>query len=447
MTRLEGRRIALASVAPAPSTHAGLWLDKFLRVLSPETEQDKNAIRDLLVDACRTAVPEGYARAFERRRQMLQALDGGVEGGITRVWEAEAQGRLIVALGTQALRETNIALLHTWGVPCIPGSALKGLASATAHRHGRAPAWNKAGEAKLEQGADHKVLFGDTTSAGYVVFHDAWWIPEGATTLPLELDVMTVHHAEYYGGGNAAPADWDEPTPVGFLTAQGTYLVALSGPEEWVMRAGEWLKLGLEREGIGAKTQAGYGRMTLARKPSDQERDLEQRIARLRKLPARHQGAPTAAQHMQALREAWPEPSLRPVVLEVGKALAQADPGFWRKWAVDTRRTGEERAFLEEIQMIPPSPPPAPSPAATAAPAPPSVEEWVEAAAWVVRDKQGRAEVVIEPQGKSPLRRKIKDVVIDGDGLREALEGATVAARIKVAARLEKGKLCGMRWP
>lgn len=360
----DGRRAAVARVARDGSTHAGLWLDKYLGELRrPDGEKGEasgEAIRALLEEAASTPVPEGYAAALARRRALIERLDGGVEGGVTRLFAAEARGRLVVGLGAQSVRETNVALLHTWGVPFLPGSALKGLASAAAHAlSGEATTWKKAGTER-SQGADHVLLFGDTTQAGYVVFHDAWWVPSpNDTTLPLDLDVMTVHHPDYYRDGAAAPADWDEPNPVAFLTARGRYLVALSGPEAWVARAREWLELGLAELGLGAKTQAGYGRMSLT--PELTQREIAEaagrekhkgRLATLAGLPAQHKGAPTAKQHIQKLREALEAGVPAAEVYAIARALFRRDPKFWRGWAREAKRTDDERAFVETSAML-----------------------------------------------------------------------------------------------
>ena len=359
----DGRRNATCELTRDASIHAGLLLDKYLsaqRLPGPEkSEETGTAIRALLVEAAGTHVPEGYPVALERRRALLEAFDGGVEGGVTRLFTAEARGWIVVGLGTQSVRETNVALQHTWGVPFLPGSALKGLASAAAHRLAGDATWEKARE-EQKQGEDHALLFGDTTSAGVVVFHDAWWMPAPSDkTLPLDLDVMTVHHADYYRDGKSAPADWDEPNPVAFLTARGKYQVALSGPEAWVLRAGEWLKAGLDELGLGAKTQAGYGRMSLSLALT--QREIEQtaqqqkhkaRLATLAGLPAQHKGAGTAQLHIQRLREAIAEGAPAAAVHEIALDLFKRDPGFWRKWAVEERRTPEEKRFMSESGML-----------------------------------------------------------------------------------------------
>lgn len=234
-------------------THAGLWLDKFL----PDVEKGAEGHPPHLLQLTEILVPEEYRRFFVRWRKAVEAL-----GPATRTAEAKVLGRMVAGLGAESVLETSIALHRTYGVPYIPGSSLKGLAAAAAHQGLADPQWRKASKG-VEIGAFHRILFGDQESSGEVTFHDALWIPEGST-LPLDLDVMTVHHPDYYQGKDNAPAaDWDSPTPVAFLTAHGRYLLAVTGPQEWAETAMAILKIAVEENGAGAKTAAGYGRMQL----------------------------------------------------------------------------------------------------------------------------------------------------------------------------------------
>ena len=141
----DGRRVAVRRAERDGTTHAGLWLDKYLPTLrlpgADEAADAGTAIRALLQEAAGTPVPEGYLAALGRRRALIERLDGGVSGGVTRLFTAEARGRLVIGLGTQSVRETNLALLHTWGVPYLPGSARKGLASAAALKLSGEGAW------------------------------------------------------------------------------------------------------------------------------------------------------------------------------------------------------------------------------------------------------------------------------------------------------------------
>lgn len=250
------RRQILGSMKAAATTNAALWLEK-----GPENVEDKGPGRQSHFEQLAgIRVSEQYPRFFARWRSSLEALEPHTE-----TVEATVLGRMVVGLGAESVLETAVALHRTYGVPYIPGSALKGLAAAAAHKHLENPDWRKVKD-DGKMGESHQILFGNQESSGYVTFHDALWVPDG-DRLPLDLDVMTVHHPEYYQGEESPPADWDSPNPVAFLSARGKYLLAVTGPEEWVGAAVDILKDALEKDGIGAKTAAGYGRMKVHRAP------------------------------------------------------------------------------------------------------------------------------------------------------------------------------------
>jgi CRISPR-associated protein Cmr6 len=242
------RRQELKTVTIGQTTHPGLWLDKYLKK-QVEGGGD-NAKADHFKAAARSPVPAAYKTFFERWTKSLDAA-----GAVSQF--AKAQGRLAIGLGNESVLETAITLHRTYGVPYIPGSALKGLAAHYAHM---------CLDTKWRKGSDaYNTLFGETTEAGYVTFLDALYVPGSSKgDQPLALDVITVHHPDYYQGKNSPPADWDSPTPIPFLSATGSYLIALHGAESWVEAAFEILGLALKEEGIGAKTSSGYGRMTLS---------------------------------------------------------------------------------------------------------------------------------------------------------------------------------------
>ncbi|MCS6912331.1 MAG: type III-B CRISPR module RAMP protein Cmr6 [Myxococcota bacterium] len=248
------RRRVLQKLEPRPDTHAGLWMDRYLKISSDSrTGQEEAAAAAKarhLLELAQVRVPLGYPEAFQRRRDGLLAQGA-------RVATAECVGRLVVGLGAKGPLEVGLHLDHTWGVPVLPGSALKGLCVRAADLLVVDPAWRRQAES-------HRELFGARDHQGAVVFHDAWWDPQGQDHLPLHLDVMTVHHPDYYqGGGQSPPADTDSPTPVPFISVTGRFLVAVSGTEQACEAALSILKLGLLELGLGAKTNAGYGRLHL----------------------------------------------------------------------------------------------------------------------------------------------------------------------------------------
>lgn len=446
-----GLRRSLANVTHAPDTNAGLWHDVYVPTLrsaeEPRAEaQEKTSsgevLRAHLDQTAGGAVPEGYSRAFTERETLLRALLGGVEGGVTRCFTVAALGRMVVGLGAQSVTETNVALLRAWGVPYIPGSALKGLASSAAHRRGGA-SWARA-EVDREGGTDSRALFGDTTSAGLVTFHDAWWVPEGAK-LPIDLDVMTVHHADYYGGRASAPADWDEPTPVSFLTTSGSYVVALSGPSEWIAAAKAWLEIGLREDGIGAKTHAGYGRMLLTERLSEEERRGRQLIEGISILPAQHRGATTARQHIEKLRDALEKGADDASVAAVAAALYAKEPTFWQKWSRSSERTDSERELIARLRMEPKATERVAEENTAASAAPTRAEiAWQAAQAWLGLEKN--RPTVFARVGERRLKpQEARHLELDDD-LRAALRCATEKNGMEVEAQVTAvGKLVAVR--
>ncbi len=240
--------------------HPGLWLDKFLK---EQTEQGgENTYTAHFEAATHIPVAPAYKKFYDRWEKMLKTAGA-------RVAKATTLGRLVIGLGAESVLENAITLHRTYGVPIIPGSALKGLAAAYARNRLEDEAWRVKTDQQgkiVHMGEAYKILFGDTTSAGYVTFFDALYVPCSATgDKPLALDVVTVHHPDYYQGKNNPPADWDSPNPVPFVSVRSgiKFLVALAGPDEWVDAAFQILALALAEEGIGAKTNSGYGRMMI----------------------------------------------------------------------------------------------------------------------------------------------------------------------------------------
>lgn len=243
----------------------GLWLDKYIGSLerysastqASDTEQSPQ--RQLVEEIAGLPVSDLYKAFFQRWSEDL-----GESGA--RVATFRARSPLAIGLGNESVLETSIALHRIYGLPYLPGSALKGLAAAYARLMG-GNEWQPGEEA-------YQTVFGETASSGHIVFLDALYKPAEtqAEEYPLRIDVITVHHSNYYKGLDAQkkiapPADWDSPNPVSFLSARGSYLVALNADSEllnrelWLDAALSLLTEALLALGIGAKTSSGYGRM------------------------------------------------------------------------------------------------------------------------------------------------------------------------------------------
>ena len=271
---MQARRNRIGSANRTQASHAGLLLSRYLSHAVPAknaSEAEKRAHQDdkrqLHRDAM-SATASGqkcYALAYDRWMISLPCENSEV---------LSVQGRLIVGLGGENVLETGITLHHTYGVPIIPGSALKGLAS-----HYCDQVWGA--DAKFKKaGEHHKVLFGATDDSGHIIFHDAWITPESLRSdgrTGLVLDVMTPHHGDYYSdkifeaGDNRGklipPTDFDDPNPVTFLSVAGAFHIAVScdvpgeAGDHWAKLALDLLKEALHEWGVGGKTSSGYGRL------------------------------------------------------------------------------------------------------------------------------------------------------------------------------------------
>lgn len=224
----------------------GLVLDRY----QCRTRADADAMGRLLDRVCSSPPPPLYRDAFAEWRRTILALPG------VRAQEFGARTRLIVGLGSESVRETGITLLRPYGVPVLPGSALKGLARRYAQEF-----------LDPSQRDALRYLFGEQAMASYLTYLDAWYVPDSAPgDQPLCRDVITVHHPRYYAsqGKDRAPWDFDDPNPVPFIAAQGRYLVAVLAPDagaEWAEQALRVLTQALGDWGIGGKTSSGYGRL------------------------------------------------------------------------------------------------------------------------------------------------------------------------------------------
>ena len=234
---------ALYATARRAAPHAGLLLQQGW---AEHVEGEAKAKH--VQKVCEVNVGSFYNRAFRRWE--------GATADQTRFRQRtlDLKSRLFIGTAGGGALETSCAISHSYGVPYIPGSSVKGVVNT---------------HARQRLGNDHKVcdeLFGsgaDTERpaglAGLIRFHDAWWVPRSAKA-PLVPEVVTSHHPDYYSKDGKSPAtDFDSPVPNAQVAVQGSFLFVLEGPNAWLGLAVEVLEDALLARGIGAKTRAGYG--------------------------------------------------------------------------------------------------------------------------------------------------------------------------------------------
>ena len=328
MRRQQERQKQPSSILPLPREvrqvadngnrcdNIGLWLDRFLTVNLQNWEITQEAKR-------RHHLMELVRRRESQIKEELNALQNRHEAMLkwyehrdfaVRCIKAKPVWRFVVGLGAAHVLETGITLHRLFGLPIIPGSALKGAARTWAllklaeelgvpilspteaaaksqtplekfeavilsqESEGEqatllsqllqdstipneAPIRNLSLQELRERCQPFFEVFGSTERAGSVIFFDAipLEVPE------LQLDIMNPHYPNYYRTqGQNPPADWESPNPVFFLTVTETpYRFAIVARSEQGNRlldlAEKWLKGALTELGIGAKTSSDYG--------------------------------------------------------------------------------------------------------------------------------------------------------------------------------------------
>ncbi len=196
------------------------------------------------------------------------------------------KSRMVIGLGASHPEETSILLHHIYGIPYLPGSAVKGvtrnftiLEFATENREDvnnikkfledneelkrNEELKKKIENYKIEENIGKRItakeakqIFGTQKEEGKIIFLDAY--PEN---LKIGIDVMTPHFPMYYSS-NEPPADWQTPVPIPFLCVEeGSIfkIFLLSNDNNLLEKAALLVKKALEELGIGAKRMVGYG--------------------------------------------------------------------------------------------------------------------------------------------------------------------------------------------
>lgn len=368
-------RSALRAMGGAVPAHVGLAYDVWAPIddAKGEGKVPDGSKQAWLKSIAAQGVPRGYAAAYARWLTSLREGD-------SRAYLVQLTSRLLLGHGNAAPTEVGLTVHHTWGVPIIPGSALKGLLAhylqivygpADTKTHPldrgadeRAPYQGVHWEGPMIKhgpGEIYRELLGAPAAEsdaewrspeqeaavgalqGCVAFHDALLAPSPGAGPLFGVDVLTVHQKPYYDSkGTDWPNDYSDPTPIPFLTVRpGTqFLLALSGPAEWTALAVELLKPALAEWGVGGKTAAGYGRVDPAWKEVlAPALVVSPVLAELEQFLVKREG--TAAERMRALQEVWvPRLSL----------LAQQER--LEAWNLLKKNISEDRRTKEPLSQI-----------------------------------------------------------------------------------------------
>lgn len=209
---------------------------------------------------------EIYRQALNNWREVAEADPE------TEVFELETVSPLICGTGNKNALEIGATFMHPYGMPYIPGSSIKGVASSYAEGAG-GDTWRKTNAGKYDGGEASVILFGGIQKkksfSAAVDILDAWWMPIDATS-PFMLDILTPHQKSYYAE-KGFPDGTDSPVPVTFLVLKPgqKFIFAVRGQEPLRKLAKTIIRQAFEVGGAGGKTRSGYGRFAYLESESD----------------------------------------------------------------------------------------------------------------------------------------------------------------------------------
>lgn len=251
--------------------------DRLERSIKHENKND--ALRQTLA---LTAQDKLVMRELHARQTSMATLMAAQ--GRTLTLDALATAPFTTGLGNEHPLENGFTFLNPYGLPCLPGSGVKGVLRQAA-RELASGEWGDR-KAWTEDAISH--LFGMETDdggknhqRGALMFWDVLPQLEGNS---LQVEVMTPHQSHYYqqrldprSGNSSAPHDSGQPNPINFLTVPAgsrfTFHVQCDVPflrrnapqlaeaEQWKTMLESAFKHAFEWLGFGAKTAVGYGAM------------------------------------------------------------------------------------------------------------------------------------------------------------------------------------------
>ena len=272
-------------VLKATDGHAGLLMQRGLQVWKTSEKKAKHNLISLISDI---RPSELYLLAFNR---WLGLTYSGEKSENPKPHyaslSAQIDGRLFTGLSIGGTLETGAITHHSYGMPMLAGSAVKG--AVRAYAENLFSQKDESGQVVLKK--DNKgvmrtvidetmrpileILFGtnedaNESNAGYLIWHDAWWIPavtiEGQLarneeSKPFVAEVVTVHHQKYYSDteGELEALDMESPIPNQQIAIQGGFYFVIEGEPQWVQFAKQLLENMLQQMGMGAKGTSGYG--------------------------------------------------------------------------------------------------------------------------------------------------------------------------------------------
>jgi CRISPR type III-B/RAMP module RAMP protein Cmr6 len=218
-----------------------------------------------------------------RHTRRLIGLFRSAYGERAMITIGQLEGRLAINLADSLIQNAGICLDRLFGLPYIPGSAVKGVC-----RHAALEELKSAPDARKVEllealcavfgTAENDFEKGDLKPYRHLLSHDCGDQRGGISFLPaypvneakIVVDLTNVHYPDYYRSGREADLQSERPMPNPFPAvetgARFAFCLVQTRVDEGrdlLGHARRWLEAALTIKGIGAKTASGYGWFSL----------------------------------------------------------------------------------------------------------------------------------------------------------------------------------------
>lgn len=241
---------------------------------------------------------------------------------------AQLEGRLAINLADSLIQNAGICLDRLFGLPFIPGSAVKGACRHAAFEELKSA--SPEGQPRLFDlfravfgTADNDFKNGELVpfqrlltgraenQKGAISFLPAYPVNEARVVV----DLTNVHYPDYYRSGRTEDLSKERPQPNPFpaveVGAQFAFCLVQNGVDNdpsLLAAATRWLEAALTIGGLGAKTASGYGWFSLRPDVMEQLLAEERREADAAAIKAKAESAARAKAEAEAVRKASMSP-------------------------------------------------------------------------------------------------------------------------------------------
>jgi CRISPR-associated protein Cmr6 len=311
-------------------------------------------------DAARRALhlgdSAGVLKGIRERQAFIAARMGARPGQLASlVLDTVSTSPFATGLGMEHPIENGFAFLTPYGLPYLAGSGVKGVL-----RH----ASRQLEEDGLLDAGTTLALFGhdadDDPRRGAVVCWDVFPAPQQGKPEQLQVEVMTPHFRDYYGGKGGTPHDSGGPNPIPFLAVPAgwsfkfvllcnTAALAVTMPGlDWEKALRDIASHAFDWLGFGAKTATGYG---VLRPDAAAAEEQAKTLGEIEREQARKALSPNMLKVTDLVTKAAERvASLRGAALNVGDAQMQAFRDIAKAAAADDWTQDERTALVNAIE-------------------------------------------------------------------------------------------------